>query len=684
MVLDGTNNFPCRFGKRFSFLVALLCFFLGVTVAVWAAPQHVSWHHGRSPYRAEFELLGKPSHPKAGMAVSVPVCGLGPVDGKDFFAFDQNGAQLAVMPLGKSARNEAIALVAPRSGSKRVFVYFGSKTRAPRHKGVFLPGLTVDVRTLPEGPSANWKQVEQLLGKSQRLGRVFVDKIELAYNPVDSSDSCILVFQGYLDVKKAGKQTLMLISDDAGYVFVDDKLLLSRDGRHWARDAQRGECRATVDLTPRPHLIRCVIVDFGGGLMGVVGRWLDGHHKHVLRKQDFLQPGAARFVTVEGRYHDSALPAFWYKSLSYMSYKGAQYTEVQLGTYNKARARWRFADGSEFVGETVRKVVVGLQSLPLTVVQKKVQAKGMVALSEIPPKQLKMTSDVDFKRYAAMMLKQNLNAMTVSTLRGYITFLGYRELNEDIIPFAEAILANASVSDKNRRQALQELACASARNFPKKADKAYALLLREQTSKAELASLAREYAEFVIFRQRDLAKAEKVIRRIEQKLGAHAKQAVSLRLDLALQKGEVEEAKKQLDRLLSSREFGEKQRYAAVKGNVLRQRFQELLTAGFILEARETLHEWEEISPNDRMNGSLSLARSHMWQALGWLDGALGELDGVMLLDSLLPNLPDVELERGVVFQKAGDNRKANDIFLKIVKRYPNHPAAARAKELVK
>ena len=69
--------------------------------------------------------------------------------------------------------------------------------------------------------------------------------------------------------------------------------------------------------------------------------------------------------------------------------------------------------------------------------------------------------------------------------------------------------------------------------------------------------------------------------------------------------------------------------------NALRQRFGDLLRAGFIQQSREVLREWEGLCPNDRTNGSLSLARAQLWQALGWLDGALGVIYGLETVRAL-------------------------------------------------
>ena len=73
-----------------------------------------------------------------------------------------------------------------------------------------------------------------------------------------------------------------------------------------------------------------------------------------------------------------------------------------------------------------------------------------------------------------------------------------------------------------------------------------------------------------------------------------------------------------------------------------------------------------------------------MFRARGWLEGALAELEAMMLLEPMLPNLPEIEWERGEVYGEAQQNDKAREIMQKIVREYPNHPVAGKAAKWLK
>ncbi|MCK5801862.1 MAG: hypothetical protein KAI66_03470 [Lentisphaeria bacterium] len=646
-----------------------------------------SWHTSKSPYRASFRVLSKPNHKQGGVAVSVPVCGLAPEDGSDLVAYDGRGNQLPLMPLGKSAANEALALVAAKSTTKEIHVYFGSKSRAAVHRRAFLPSLTADVRTLPktEKDPKNWTEAKKLLASSKRIGMVFVDKIELTYNPVNSAAACFIVFDGYLKIPKGGTYEFMLVSDDAAYLLIDDKPVLERNGHHWARDAARGECRKAVPLTPGTHKIRYVLIDYGGGLTAILARWINKKNKFVLKPDSYIQPGKTKLLTVEGHYRDSPCPAFWYKHRSYMALGGAQYTETEMGTYSGREAEWLFEDGAKMKSAKVRRIFPGLTGVGVKVRQKRASASGTIDFNELPPKQLKLKSSEDYKRYTAYILDQNLKDLRAQTLRGYATFLKYHELDENLIPICEAIInGRGKADDKDRLAAALDLARAAAKEHPDKSRKAYEYIARKGPRNASTARALREYVEFLLFRQRDYKEAKKIIDDLDKMLSDKEKAPIALHLDLALCQGQEEQGRKLLEELLSGRELGRKQRYAAVKSNALRQRFYDLMKAGFLINARKILHEWDDLAPTDRTTGAFPLARARYWKRIGWLDGALAELDAAILSHPLLPNLPDVEFERGVIQAEAGDQKKANDIFLKIVKEYPNHPVAKQAKGAIK
>ncbi|MEI8078465.1 MAG: PA14 domain-containing protein, partial [bacterium] len=293
---------------------ALVCWLLlGVAWAAAATP----WHQASSLFRAEFEITARPEQPEAGIMLNVPVCGLGAADGSDLFAFDAAGQPLALLPLGESSDNTALAVVRAPAVGDRLFLYFGSGIKSPHNKTFFKPGLTVDIRSCPDGALTSWDSVRALVDKSRRLARLRVDQVSLAGNPVTSSDAFIMVFEGWL--RLTGSPTLMLVSDDAGYLLINNQLVISRNGTHGANDAVRGESRATLDFTSgQPRPFRVVVADTGGEQMAVLASWArEGRDKAMLPPAAFIQSGTGKLLAVSGRDAGPGCPAFRYNLVSY-------------------------------------------------------------------------------------------------------------------------------------------------------------------------------------------------------------------------------------------------------------------------------------------------------------------------------------------------------------------------------
>jgi tetratricopeptide (TPR) repeat protein len=598
--------------------------------------------------------------------------------GLDLLGFDEQGKALPTLALGVGEANLALALLDVPPETKRVYLYFGSGGEAPQSSW-FKPSLTVDIRTFAKGGVGSRSEVGDALQKSQRLGRVFVDTISLSYNPIDSSDRMLMVFRGYLRVESSGPQTFMLVSDDAGYLFIDEKLVLERKGHQRVRDMVRGECRQTVELTAGLHPIRCLVADSGGGQMAVVARWKGPRDKAVLSKDDFLQPGQTKLLSVEPRHSEQGCPSFEYQALSYMSVDGIQFTEVKFRTLNGRPARWKFSDGAVFQSASFRHVLVGVKTRGVALDQDGAKASGRVAFPGNPPERQRMWRYHEFNNYAELMRQQDPQRLETQTLLGYWKFLRYRELNQDLLPVCKVLLAGRKLKASTQCQVLLDLARAAGAKEPEVAKRAYASLTDGRGTRREWQVWAREFAEFTMLRLQDATLAEKIIADLGKELPPRHRLLALLNFELALLKKEPETARKYLTQLLEARKLVTKQRYAATRSNALRQEMESLIKKGFVDRAFTILHDWEELASEDWTNGNLALSRAHLWSKLGWWQGALTELEGAISLNPLLPNLPDVKLEQNAILRRLGRWAEAAEIARQIVDEFPNHPAAKTA-----
>jgi hypothetical protein len=482
-------------------------------------PPAVAWQDLASPYRAEFEVVAPGDEPEAGIAVQVPVCGLGAADGSDVRCRDPQGREIPMLPMGESAGNTALVLVRPPADCRRFFCYFGSNYPATKSPADFKPGLTVDVRALADGSSGNSrKDLETALARSTRLARLPAGEISMPANPVDFRDTYILVFEGFLRVPKeaAGPRTLMLVADDAGWLQVRDRVVAEIYGRHGAGDSARGEFKGALDLPAGLSPVTCVVANFGQDGMALVGDWHGPRDKAALRARDFLKSGSCRLAGVGCRDAAGACPAFQYRILSYIGYQDVQYTEVQFESCNGRPAEWRFGDGSRLSGAKVAKLFVGLTTRTVTAVQGAAEAHGRAMFPQAAPPQAEIARTADFIRYSGLITQEDFGRLDAVTLQAFRAFLAWRERNPDLIPLSQALIRQAS-SPTARFQygPFLELARSAAAGKPELAAQAYARLLAADSREPWWSDAAQEYAEFALFRQRDCRLAAAVTDTLE-------------------------------------------------------------------------------------------------------------------------------------------------------------------------
>lgn len=677
--LNGRRAPARRRGCEFGVLAG--CALLGcVLFAGMMAHADVAWHHARSPFRAEFTVKNQGNHPDAGILLSVPVCGLADEGGGDLLAFDERGHSLFLDSLGPTRDNSALAAVAPPKRGKRVFVYFGSGLPSRQSPGVFRHGLHVEIRSLPDGSMKSADSAERLLRHSILRGVAPVRSISLSANPLSNMRNLILRFRGHLRVPERESLTLFLSHNGAGYVWINDRLVIERNGNHSARDNRQGQDRATVELRPELAPLECLVINRERPITAVLAEYKDKKNKRLLPPERFVQAGRATRDAVASRRSDQPCPAFTYKHVSYIGYERDQFTKVRLKTLNGQSARWRFEDGCELEGESVTRILPGLNSRSLTAAQGRARAEGAVRFPQNPPARRSINNSKHFDAYAEVMMQCDPAKLNTPTLAAYWRFLRYRERNPYLETVCDALINRDAVRPEEREQIALDFA-RNASGRPRAVRNAYQLLLAESDDPEERIRHAREFAEFAMVELDDDELAETLIGRIAA-ASSDDDSAVPgvLRLQKALHNLNMEEANSALGRF---RDFVLKKsdaRTVSVRANALAERYEEALDTGYFQQAREALWAWETLSPSDWENGRLALARARLWRTLGWLRAAKRELRAARELDLLLPLLPEVEYKLAEVLEQRGETQQARALWQDIAKNYPNHAVAEQAR----
>ena len=663
-----------------------LLYIMMLLAAVAVAQQREMWHHATSSYRAVYDITSRPSHAKGGVLLNVPVCGIGMADGEDVYCFDDRGRQLPRLPIGASTENCALVLTQASDDAKHIYAYFGSKIPAPVKEGLVAP-LICEVRTLSEGPAKNWTQVEALLKKSKVIGRVAVDAVKQAFNPVDYRTRCMMVFTGMYDARKAIRFYPYITVNGAGYLFLDGKLVHDLSGSHHHSETSSGQQRKDTDFTAGLHEVK--IIGLRTDERGFIG-FGEAHVQNgkvtansYVSGADFVTAGKAQLKLVEGKSKASSNPVFWYKTLSYMAVGDDFMNEVELGTYSGQEAVWKFGDGLTLEGAKVTRIVCGMEPMKVKVSVKKATASGKIQFPENAPETTRnISNNKDFKFVSDLLEKQDFSSLADwKALALQLQFYKHRDYHPMQVTVAEAILALKDIPGDIRMDAMICMARAGATHAEDKAQAAFEKILKRNLDKDEREQYLGEAIEFAVYGKRDIELARQWLNDYCRMLKRSSKVVEAMMMDIELQSGNKEKALELFSDMLEGKRLGATQREAAVHGVSLHEEAMRAILDNRLLEAREKLCQWSREAPMDRGNGSFNLVRSRYFRRRGWLAGALAELDGAILLDPLLPNLPDVEFEKAQIYEAMKNKEKAMELYRKIKDEYPNHIAAPWARE---
>ena len=662
-------------------------FGLFLLAVVWSFGQsRETWHHATSGYRAVYDITGHSSHAKGGILLNVPVCGIGMQDGEDVYCFDERGRQLPRRQLGSGTANGALVLTKPSDDAKRIYAYFGSKIPAPVKDGLVAP-LICEVRTLPDGPTKNWPQVEALLKQSKVIGRVAVDAVKQSFNPVDSRTRCMMVFTGMYDARKAKRFYPYITANGAGYLFFDGKLVHDLSGMHHHGETSSGQQRKDTDFTVGLHEVEIIglRLDERGFIGFGEAQVKDGKvvSNNYVSGADFVTAGKADLKMVEGKTKSSPNPVFWYKIISYMAVGDDFMNEVELGTYSGQEAVWKFGDGLTLQGEKVTRIVCGMDAMKVKATVKKATASGRIQFPEnAPEKTRNIGTGKDFDYIANLLKQQDFNSLTDwKALALQLEFYKHRDFHPMQVTVCEALLACKDVPGDIRMDAMLCMARAGGASAQDKAQAAFERILKRNLSKEEREEYLGEAIEFAVYGKRDFDLARQWLDKFCGQLKRSSKIVEAMMMDIELQAGNKEKALELFSDMLEGKRLGATQREAAVHGVSLREEAMRAIVDNRLLEAHEKLCQWSREAPMDRGNGSFNLVRARYFRRRGWMAGALGELDGAILLDPLLPNLPDVEFEKAQIYEKTKEIEKAMELYRKIKDEYPNHVAAPWARD---
>ena len=321
----------------------LICMVLAVTAAGAMAAEdkkkETPWHMSGWAFRKVLQVRGRA--PAAW--VETDMGGWTAARGADLRVVAHNGKQMNLDIIHATPEGRFLVLFETAAGPGLYYVYSGRE--APPARSAWHPkiGLVLEVRTRGEGKCDNWEQMKELIAASKEVqGVAFRSRIFDGYNPFGPSVNYVSIYKGWLRCKQPGVYHFSTVSDDASFLFVNDKLVCQWPGIHRAHGGRRNAYQGQIRLIPGAYKITYYHVQYGDQ-QSAAAAWKPPGAKHfeIIPPGGFVLPGAATELHGELRFRPVTAD-FQYEPVAYLEAEGAKMTAVRFrvaGAMTGAEAR---------------------------------------------------------------------------------------------------------------------------------------------------------------------------------------------------------------------------------------------------------------------------------------------------------------------------------------------------------
>jgi len=247
---------------------------LAALPALSAQGAQMQWWNGDWEYRRVARVYARPSGFPGEDVAWVEFTGGGMVkpDGSDIrVVVRRQVVPHRVLFVGAGGKVTLAFKVVP--GQQYYQIYFGNaKAEAGEGEWEIKRGCLLETRVFQGGNPNSWNGMQGIVKRAERvMGRAFVPRIFYGHNQFGPSLNNVNVFTGWLICPTTGKYIFVTSSDDASFLLVDGKMVVSWPGWHGAvRDIRH---KGSVELTAGVHKLEYYHVQGGGGGQYMVAAW---------------------------------------------------------------------------------------------------------------------------------------------------------------------------------------------------------------------------------------------------------------------------------------------------------------------------------------------------------------------------------------------------------------------------
>jgi len=391
----GRRRAGCAWGARLGLVLAVLA---GLCAGELTAG---GWWNAKWPNRVRVKLdtraaarVRRAKLPGDDIAVvQFRTAGLADKSGRDIRVVSASGKVLPSRIL-QTGPGDLLRLAFAASGGSKYYIYFNN-ANAPASQAKPLEirrGVLLEVWPYAGGQARNITQARKTLARASQakpIGRGFRDRIFLGHNPFGPQSKIVQRYTAYFLAPKAGEYRFVISSNNASFLLINDRLIISDGGWHGPR--RYPNHTGTISLNKGPAKLTLIHINPWGWAMAMVA-WQRGDrpliapippgaYTEIIPAQagpieryssaggvDFtVGPGGEAFV--ENRYFQRRVFR-------------VQTTGRRLG--KKTRWAWDFGDGQQVVspGESVEHIYLRPGTYGVTVkLQKSRKTKAKPSLA---------------------------------------------------------------------------------------------------------------------------------------------------------------------------------------------------------------------------------------------------------------------------------------------------------------
>lgn len=623
--------------------------------------------------------------------VTMATGGLCRPDGNDIRVATHDGKERPLRLLMVGPGDQVSLAFAIQPGVTNYHVYLGCKKDPPPSKPLEINrGVLLETWFFKEGQARTLEQAVKTLEKNQQfIGRGFRNNIFQGHNAFGPENRVINVFTAYLQCT-GGAYTFGSASRDASFLLIDDKLVVDCGGMHEVAPVVMA--RGQVHLTPGLHKLTYYHLTGAANPVCVAAWQPPGADKIWTIPPEAFAPvtratsgpleqyGREMTIDFQPIHNGEAFTADRY-------YQRYSFKALTSGPVGKLQWTWDFGDGQSAVGGSAEHVYL----LPgeYTVKLKTTGAYGLMErVNKIfvsRPWDRVMHNDLDsLQMYGQMVSIYNFSSLPVESLPEAAILLNESGKIEAVVAVGKAMLkhdkAPAAVIEQIMPLYIAILVgndqhAQAAKDLLKSAE-----MTAEPATQAAMKVAAAEQL-MELAGKDDLQQAMEVYEGVVRKYEALTSNESIRQARIGI--GDVWRLRADLDKAVHAyKAAGQKPNNAAsasiTRGDLARH-VEDHIRQKHFAAAEDSLRQWEQTFPADKLEGYWSLLKCNLLMASGKVKTAITEAATLVTVNPGSNYAPQLLMLQAQAHERLKDTASMQEALKKIVNKYKESPLAAEA-----